>query len=211
MASFTPNLDQCYQILGLNRSATEDEVKLAYRQLVKRYHPDHNPGDPQAAEQFIRIHQAYELLIAALEQEAATLTASAPTASEANQSASRTPAGDVRIYVRRPASGSTPLTTEQKQLKQRALEQIILLLKQNRWQQAARQAEEIGRRLPNDPEIGKAQAKAYHGWARALLARRRYEDARPYLQKALKADSTNRQLWEEIERDYVQIERGLRL
>lgn len=203
------DIADCYQILGLPRHASIEEVKSAYRKLVKRYHPDYNPGDRRASEQFIRVRRAYETLMAAIEQ--------LPPASESRpQPAAPPPRGKVKIYVKHRQNASTEapaekLTPQQEQVKQQWLDQIYMLLKRWRWQQAARQAEELARRFPRDPDIGKALAKAYHGWGRELLDRGRYDAARPYLQKAMKSDPTNQELWEEIERDYIRIERGLRL
>jgi tetratricopeptide (TPR) repeat protein len=91
------------------------------------------------------------------------------------------------------------------------LRQLNDLLKQRQWQRAIKHAEDFAKRLPHQPDLDRLQAKAYHGWARELIHQRRYDEARPYLQRAMKTDSTNRWLWEEIERDYVRIERGLRL
>lgn len=51
-----------YQVLGINRAATQREVRQAYRRLAKKFHPDHNPGRPEAAERFKQIQQAYETL-----------------------------------------------------------------------------------------------------------------------------------------------------
>ena len=51
-----------YEVLGVDRDASPDEIKRAYRKLARQYHPDANPGDPQASERFKDIGQAYEVL-----------------------------------------------------------------------------------------------------------------------------------------------------
>lgn len=49
-----------YKTLGVPRSANADEIKKAYRRLVRQHHPDANPDDPRAEERFKEIQQAYE-------------------------------------------------------------------------------------------------------------------------------------------------------
>ena len=49
-----------YQILGVSPNASEDEIKQAYRRLAKKYHPDLNPGDAEAARKMNEINQAYD-------------------------------------------------------------------------------------------------------------------------------------------------------
>ncbi|MBE3144166.1 MAG: J domain-containing protein [Planctomycetes bacterium] len=51
-----------YKVLGVERNATADQVKRAYRQLAKKYHPDLHPGDKAAEEKFKGINEAYEVL-----------------------------------------------------------------------------------------------------------------------------------------------------
>ena len=51
-----------YQILGVSRSATEKEIKSAYRKLARKHHPDVNPGNAGAEEQFKNISEAYDVL-----------------------------------------------------------------------------------------------------------------------------------------------------
>src|ERR687894_2124997 len=56
-----PNKD-LYQLLGLPREASEDDIQRAHRKLVREYHPDANPKDLRAEERFKEIQQAYEVL-----------------------------------------------------------------------------------------------------------------------------------------------------
>jgi DnaJ-class molecular chaperone len=51
-----------YEVLGLARTATEDEIKKAFRKLARKYHPDVNPGDKTAEEKFKELNEAYEVL-----------------------------------------------------------------------------------------------------------------------------------------------------
>src|ERR671936_567547 len=51
-----------YEILGVARTAKEDEIKKAYRKLARKYHPDLNPNNKQSEEKFKEIQEAYEVL-----------------------------------------------------------------------------------------------------------------------------------------------------
>lgn len=51
-----------YKVLGVDKSATDEDIKSSYRKLAKKYHPDLNPNDEKAQEKFKEINEAYEVL-----------------------------------------------------------------------------------------------------------------------------------------------------
>ena len=53
-------IDDPYQVLGVSRDASDEEIKQAYRHLAKKYHPDLNPGDQEAARRMQEVNAAYE-------------------------------------------------------------------------------------------------------------------------------------------------------
>lgn len=57
MAGFNP-----YESLGVNRDASADDIKKAYRRLARKYHPDHNPGNQEAEAKFKEVKKAYDIL-----------------------------------------------------------------------------------------------------------------------------------------------------
>jgi curved DNA-binding protein len=61
-APFTMTFTDYYKELELERGASDDEVKKAFRRLARQYHPDANPSDPNAEDRFKKISEAYEVL-----------------------------------------------------------------------------------------------------------------------------------------------------
>jgi len=57
-----PSSGDYYKVLGVGRSATQDQIKKAYKKAAMRYHPDKNQGDPQAEENFKKVAEAFDVL-----------------------------------------------------------------------------------------------------------------------------------------------------
>jgi len=51
-----------YDVLGVNRDASDEDIKKAYRKLAMKHHPDRNPDNPKAEEAFKEAKEAYEIL-----------------------------------------------------------------------------------------------------------------------------------------------------
>jgi len=51
-----------YEVLGIQKGASESEIKSAFRKMAMKYHPDRNPGDKEAEEKFKEINEAYGIL-----------------------------------------------------------------------------------------------------------------------------------------------------
>lgn len=201
-----PNPSWCYQVLEISPTATAQEIKIAYRQLARKYHPDLNPGDRQAEDRFKLIVQAYRTLLTVPQSTSSTSTKTTPNPDPTSTKKT----GGVRFHVKqRERTPPSSLSSEEKLLKLSTLNQVYTLLKRQNFQQAVDAIEKLAIRFPKDPDVQPWLAVAYHRWARQLISRQQCDRARIYLKKALQADPHNKKLWQEIDRDYKAIERQL--
>src|SRR6202162_4650742 len=82
-----------YEILGVDRNASTDDIKKAYRKLAVKFHPDKNPGDAGAEEKFKELGEAYEVLIDENKRSAYDRYGHAAFGSGAGAGGNRGPAG----------------------------------------------------------------------------------------------------------------------
>ena len=197
------------RVLGLRSNASFEEVKASYRRLARRYHPDMNPGDREAEDKFIRITQAYQVLLAAMP----TAVAAADTAAAVTPTASTRP----KVTVTRPAANrvtvqvNPDLSPEDQILKQRGFNQLQLLFQAQRFPRAIALVDGLAQRLTDDLEVRQWQAIAYQRWGRYLIRHGHYEKARRALKKALRLDPHNKMLRQEDNRDIKRMEHAVML
>jgi tetratricopeptide (TPR) repeat protein len=192
MLASNTNLDKCYQLLGLNREASLDRVKSAYRSLARKFHPDLNPNDVQAHQRFITLNQAYQLLLDSLPTHsppASSVRATTPTT--AYPSAVKT---------------STPESTQkEEELKWELYHELQSLLKKKQFLKAIVLIEGLAQRFSLDLQICQWQGIIYSQFGNELVKQRDFDKARIYLKKALKVDPHNRQLVAEVDRTLTRI------
>lgn len=196
-----------YRILGLRKGASFDDVKMSYRKLARRYHPDVNPNNQRAKDRFIRVTQAYEVLAEILQpEEVETASVPEPIVEAAEESIAPPaapyppPPSPVRVNHR--------LSALEQRLKQESYDQLQQLLRQQKFPRAIALVEGLAQRISQDPEVRQWQAIAYQRWGRQLIADGNPSKARIYLEKALKTDPLNKSLWSEVTRDFQQMESG---
>ena len=190
MLASTANLDQCYQLLGICRGASLDELKAAYRSLARKLHPDLNPGDVEASQRFISLSQAYQVLLEKTQRD------SSPTSPTTN-------VRSTYVYYSQPET-SAPDRDEDK-LKWQLYYELQSLLKQQQFLKAIVLIEGLAHHAPLDAQICQWQGIIYSQYGHQLIQRREFEKARIYLKKALKVDPRNRQLWQEVDRAFNRI------
>lgn len=216
---------ECYRLLELTTSANLEDIKTSYRRLARQLHPDVNPHNTQAQDKFIRITEAYKILL--------QIVSTQPTPVRSAPSPPPTASPEVIITVKKtsppspPSSSPTPsqtphppspsahptvnteLSFTDQKLKFDTYRQLEDLIKRRSLPRAIAIVEALQARLPNDLEIRQWQALIYQRWGRQLIADRKLNQARAYLKKALKTDPHNKSLWTEINNDFRRIETRL--
>lgn len=190
-------LPDCYRILGLARNASWEDVKIAYRRLARKYHPDINQGDPQAGDKFRRVQEAYQLIRTVLsgeEIEAKPLPPEPPPPQPP-------PTQKVKVETRPPKS---PLSPDAKFL-QDAITKVKLLLRQGKYHVAIAMLEGLRQRFGEVGEVVKWQAVAYQRYGNELIRSGKYREAENYLHKAIKTAPDNRALCFEVRHDLDRI------
>ncbi len=215
------NIADCYRLLGLRTGASYEDIKASYRRLARQLHPDVNPGNQQAKEQFIRVSEAYRFLLSVVSpsgiNDAVTQPLQSQPPPESTQpvtvNRSETPLKPKVTVIRKESSPKpSPLKSDpnlsfvDQQLKQASYEQLQQLLREKRFPRAIALVEGLAQRLPTDPEVCQWQAIVYQSWGRQLIHEKQFEKARLYLKKALRTDPHNRSLWGEVERDFRRLE-----
>ncbi|MFN3360780.1 MAG: DnaJ domain-containing protein [Pseudanabaenaceae cyanobacterium] len=188
----------CYRVLGLARNASWEDVKIAYRRLARKYHPDVNQGDPHATEKFRLVQEAYQVL-------RALQTGQTPT--NHSRPAPSAPRPTPKVEVRPPAKPSTPPErgkappSPEERLLQDTLQRVQILLRQKKYPVAIAMLEGLKQRLPEQGEVTKWLAVAYQRQGNELLQMGKYREAEAYLRKALHTAPHNRALCFEVQHD----------
>ena len=202
----TTNLDRCYQLLGICRGASIDELKAAYRSLARKWHPDLNPGDRDAHQRFITLNEAYQaLLVGSTTQIERRTTATKATPTTAARSTSSTNTRSTPPQSDRPSTAANETDRNESDLKWQLYSELQSLLKQQQFLKAIVLIEGLAHHSPEDRQVCQWQGIIYSQYGHQLIQRREFDKARIYLKKAIKVDPHNRQLWQEVDRAFTRI------
>jgi hypothetical protein len=204
------HLSECYRLLGVPRNATLDDIKVAYRRLARKYHPDINQHDPAAADKFRLVQEAYKMLKEAdqtdLAREIFQKSQAQSTASSTPSTPPRSAPPKVKIEVKQVSNPVDPINSNPElKLKLDMLRRVQELLKQKKYVVAIAVVEGMSERFPNSPEVIHWQAVTYHRWGVELILANKLREAEIYLNKSLNTDPKNRELIFEVKRDLERV------
>ena len=213
------HLSECYRLLGVPRNATLDDIKVAYRRLASKYHPDVNQNDPTATDKFRLVQEAYKMLKDSDKEDltkelfakkATTNTSpsqSAPPPPKATPPSKPQPHPKIKIEVKQVNNQVDPINSDPElKLKLDMLRRVQDLLKQKKYVVAIAVVEGMSERFPNSPEVIHWKAVTYHRWSSELILAGKLREAEIYLNKALNTDPKNRELSFEVKRDLERVQ-----
>ncbi len=221
-----------YRVLGLRTGASFGDVKLAYRNLARLYHPDVNPGDQRSKEKFIQITQSYRVLAESLVQNwsrhqpqqdgKSNHAAENFSASHGGNNrddgqdhgdfrqGNRTSETSDQASLAHPTLRSVPgASAADQQLKIASFGKLRDLFHSNRFPRAVALVEGLSMRFPNDAEVRQWHAITYYRWGHDLLNNGHHHKAKACLNKALRLDSQNKSLREAVHSDLRRVEQIL--
>jgi len=213
------HLSECYRLLGVPRNATLDDIKVAYRRLARKYHPDVNQNDPTATDKFRLVQEAYKMLkdsdkedltkeLFARKAATAPSQPTPPPPPKASPPSKPQPHPQIKIEVKQVNHQVDPINSDPElRLKLDMLRRVQDLLKQKKYVVAIAVVEGMSERFPNSPEVIHWKAVTYHRWSSELILVGKLREAEIYLNKALNADPKNRELSFEVKRDLERVQK----
>lgn len=223
-------------MLGLSRNASPEDVKVAYRRMARKYHPDVNQGDPAAADKFRLVQEAYQILKDAANgvmpppqprasrtpaPSAPTPNSQPPTPTPKHATKTKPPTPNpqtptqkttpkIKIEIKEVRQKQDPIATDPEvRLKIDMLGRLMELLKQKKYVVAIAIAEGLRERYKNAPEVIHWQAVTYQRRGSELLVAGKFKEAEAYLTKAMNTDPGNRELCFEVKRDLERLQREM--
>jgi hypothetical protein len=219
------HISECYRLLGIPRNATLDDIKVAYRRLARKYHPDVNQDDPSATDKFRLVQEAYKMLKDADKSDGSSAAAASSygstvwrspaattpiqTTTKKTSESPKTPKAQpkVKVEVKQVNNQVDPINSDPElKLKLDMLRRVQDLLKQKKYIVAIAVVEGMSERFPNSPEVIHWKAVTYHRWSSELILVGKLREAEIYLNKALTTDPKNRELIFEVKRDLERVQ-----
>jgi len=219
------HISECYRLLGIPRNATLDDIKVAYRRLARKYHPDVNQDDPSATDKFRLVQEAYKTLkdgdkgesnnpVGGSSHGANVWRSPSPstpvqTTTKKTTEPIKAPQAQpkIKVEVKQVNNKVDPINSDPElKLKLDMLRRVQDLLKQKKYIVAIAVVEGMSERFPNSPEVIHWKAVTYHRWSSELILAGKLREAEIYLNKALTTDPKNRELSFEVKRDLERVQ-----